>query len=510
MFLTRRALSRRDFLTMVGGASAAGVLAACAPSPSLRAQPSYVDPGGPQVLAAEARRPTTGRIVTASLTPRPLQVDLGGRVVSTWAYGPQLAAREFRVRVGDRLRVSLRNQLPRPTTVHWHGLALRNDMDGVPGLTQQAVPTDGKFDYDFVVPDAGTYFFHSHEGVQLDRGLYGPLVVEDPADPGGDVDQVLVLDDWLDGVAGTPDQQLATLRRGMSMGGNSAHSGMAGMPGMGAESAPGMAMPMSSLLGGDAADVSYPLHLINGRPGNDRYTLTAPTGGKVRLRLINAGSNTAYRVAVGGHRLTVVATDGRAVQPVEVDAVLIGMGERYDVELRPSSGVWPIFALAEGSTTGGAALLRTTDVRSSVAPDPNTQPAELSRQVLTYRQLRPAAGQILPGRRPDRTFTVAHQGSMATYQWSLGADAGKLDIRAGERVRLVLKNISSMWHPVHLHGHTFALTDFAGVRKDTVRLLPGQTLTIDLDADNPGRWMYHCHNVYHQSVGMMTSMRYLT
>jgi FtsP/CotA-like multicopper oxidase with cupredoxin domain len=506
-------LSRRHFLTLAGGTAAVGVLAACTSSGTNAAR--LIGPSSSQVAAAEARRRATGRVTALNLSARPVTVDLAGRQVNTWAYQPSLAGPEIRLRVGDRLQATLMNQLPDSTSVHWHGVAMRNDMDGVPGVTQAPTQPGAQFRYDFVVPDAGTYWFHSHQGVQLDRGLYGPLVVEDPDDPGVDVDQVLVLDDWLDGITGTPDQQLATLRNGMS--------GMSGMPastgGMGATmggmnmgpsaSGSGMGAAMtSSLLGGDAGDITYPLHLVNGRPPADRLTVTAAARGKVRLRLINAGSDTAYRVAVGGHRLTVTHADGRPIQPVTVDAVLLGMGERYDIEFIAASGAWPIYALAEGKNAAAVAVLRTTDASASTAPPITAEPAELQRTVLSYTQLTPAAGQALSTRQPDRRFTVDLTGTMAMYQWGLGGDAKKLDIHPGERVRIVMRNRSGMWHPMHLHGHTFALVGHAGVRKDTVNILPAQSVTIDFDADNPGQWAYHCHNAYHQALGMMTTLTY--
>ncbi len=477
------ALTRRAAL----GLGAAGLLAACAaPSPTTR----RITPSDPCIAAAEANRFTTGRVHDIALDARPVTADLAGRPAATWAYRTSLAGPPLRVRVGDRMRATLTNNLPEPTTVHWHGLALRNDADGVPGLTQQPVAPGERYTYDFVVPDAGTYWYHSHAGTQLDRGLYGPLVVEDPADPGVDVDEVLLLDDWLDGISGTPDQELARLRGGMS----------------------GMSMGTSmtsAVLGGDAGDVAYPLHLVNGRPPADQQTVLARTGDRVRLRLVNAGSDTAYRVAIGGHRLTVTHADGRPVRPVAVDSLLLGMGERYDVQLVARSGAWPVVAVAEGKTGAAQAVLRTRDAAASRAPAIGTRPAELGRDLLTYGRLAPVASQRLPARSPDRTYRVDLTGSMDNYTWGLGGDAKKLQVRPGQRVRLIMRNSTAMWHPMHLHGHTFAVVEQHGVRKGTIIVVPNQTVTIDLDADNPGQWMYHCHNVYHQSLGMSTILSYV-
>ncbi len=149
--------------------------------------------------------------------------------VQTWGYG-SVPGPEIRVRAGDVLRATLVNHLPDPTSIHWHGVALRNDMDGMPGLTQQPVAPGASFTYEFNVPDPGTYFFHPHVGL-LDRALYAPLVVEDPQDPGRyDVDTVIMLDDWL---TNTPEEEFARLKAsgmgGMGMGGGSPTTSAGGM-----------------------------------------------------------------------------------------------------------------------------------------------------------------------------------------------------------------------------------------------------------------------------------------
>ena len=150
------------------------------------------------------------------MAPEAGHVDLGGPVVPTWSFGGQVPGPEIRVRKGQILQALLVNRLPAETTVHWHGVAIRNDMDGVPGMTQAPVPPGREFTYRFAVAEPGTYWYHPHVGVQLDRGLYGPLIVEDPAEPAGyDHDWTVMLDDWIDGTGYTPDQVLAALRSGM-------------------------------------------------------------------------------------------------------------------------------------------------------------------------------------------------------------------------------------------------------------------------------------------------------
>ena len=200
------------------------------------------------------------------------------------------------------LRIHVENALPVETSVHWHGIRLHNGSDGVPGLTQEPVAPAAGFIYEFLAPDPGTYFFHPHSGVQIDRGLYSPLIIGDPAEPGGyDHEWVPVLDDWTD------------------------H------------------------------------YLINGRIPRSPRTLTARPGQRARIRIINAAADTLFRVALGGHVMTVTHTDGFPVQPVETRALHLAQGERVDVLVTLGDGVFPLVAAAEGKGGQGVAL---------VAPDP--------------------------------------------------------------------------------------------------------------------------------------------
>ena len=283
--------------------------------------------------------------------------------------------------------------------------------------------------------------------------------------------------------------------------------------GSGSSSMGAMSMFQSDLLGGDAGDVSYPLHLINGKPPSDRATITVPPGGRARLRIVNAGSDTAYRVALGGHRMTVTHADGFPVTPVEVDTLLIGMGERYDVIVAPSSGTWPLVALAEGKNASASAIVRTADVLAGTAPTGPTRPSELDGRILSYRDLVATEKVALAQRDPDVEHNIDLSGTMMPYQWAFdGKPFGEhepLLIEQGQRVRLTFTNNSAMWHPVHIHGHTFRLgTDATGPRKDTVNVLPGENVSVEFDAENPGQWMIHCHNTYHLEQGMAQVMAY--
>lgn len=456
------------------------------------------------VAETEAARRSTGNVVRRELRAAPAVVDLGGRTVQTWAYDGIVPGPEIRVTAGDELRVSLTNALPDPTTVHWHGLALRNDMDGVPDLTQDPVAAGGGFDYAFIVPDPGTYWFHPHVGVQIDTGRQAALIVDDPDEPGGyDEEVVLVLDDWTDGMGDSPANILARMgRQGMDMG----RMDMGGMD-MGGTVSP------EQPLGPDTGDVVYPAHLMNGRLPQAPVTVDSAPGRRVRFRLINAGGDTAYRFAIGGHRLTVTHTDGFGVRPVEVDTLIVGMGERYDVVVTAGDGAFPIVAVPEGKDDpAGMAVLRTS---SGSAPAPDARPAELDGRLLEYGDLAPTDEAALERREPDRELELVLGMADGGRRWLINGavfeEHQPLEINADERVRLVMRNESMMFHPMHLHGHTFAVAGpgGAGIRKDTVNVLPMQSLSVDLRADNPGQWLVHCHNIYHGELGMMTVMSYV-
>jgi multicopper oxidase len=487
-----RPLTRREVLIAGGGGI---VLVACSSGGS-RSGGKPVDPTDAVIERRdEPRRQAGAATVASTVTAAPITVNIGGREVSTWAFGDRPGAGGIRAKVGDLIEATFVNDLTSGNTVHWHGIALRNDMDGVHDLTQPSVEPSARFIYRFTVPDAGTYWFHPHMGLELDRGLYAPLIVEDPNDPvQADVEVTLMLDDWLDGYGRTQEDVLAELQ---SNGGNSGHMGGSG--------------GMGSMMGGLTGDVAYPLHVINGRAPSERETIDAKPGQRVRIRLINAGSDTAYRVAVGGHRLVVTHSDGFPVEPVEVDNVVLGMGERYDVVVTAGSGSFPIIAVPEGKNDPAAeAILRTGG--TTTAPAPGSRPSELSGRTLSYRNLVATDAARLEPKNPDRSTNIHLTANGSRYVHGINGksfpDTAPITVVEGERLRLKIVNDTMMFHPVHLHGHTFQMVGYGSARKDTVNVLPMTSVEVDIAADNPGQWMLHCHNTYHLETGMATVMSY--
>lgn len=516
------------------GTSHGGANHGAAPRGKLKGE--YVSPDGAEVAAAEAGR-GSGPVRKIDLTATPSRLDLGGGlVVGSWAYEARLPGKEIRVTVGDTLALTLANHLPEATSLHWHGLNVRNDMDGVPDLTQAPIKAGAEFAYRFKVPHPGTYWFHPHTGVQQDRGLYAPLIVDDPKEPlKYDKEWVVVLDDWVDGVDGsTPDGVLYELsggRGGMNHGGSD-HAGHGGSPNNSAKSpksAKGRSGPsrmtkdsFSELLDSHGGDVAYPYYLINGRTAKDPSSFTAKPGDRIRLRIINAGGDTAFRVALGGHRMTITHTDGYPVRHTTTDALLLGMGERYDVVVTAGDGVFPLTALAEGKRASALALLRTGQ---GAAPTASVRPKELDGELVEADELSPDESVALSVREPDRTLRFKMTGNMGAYNWAFDHKPYEAyqrhPVKAGERVRLEFFNTTEMWHPIHLHGHAFGLVGAAGpehrashrrqpawARKDTAIVRPNHSIAVEFDADNPGLWMLHCHNIYHSDVGMMTVLGY--
>ena len=492
-------LSRRQILTGALGVGAIGVLAGCSAGGGAGTNPQSL---ASAVEAAESGRPTTGRTRRVTLTAAPLQVDLAGRVVTTWAYGDSVPGKPIRATVGDRVQVLVQNGLTEATSVHWHGLAIRNDMDGVPGLTTPEIGAGAAFEYDFVVPDAGTHWFHPHHGAQVDRGLYAPFIVDAPDEPGGyDHEWILVLDDWSDGfgpsLMDTYDALVAAGKDGNGMGMDGMGMGGSGMDGMGM----------------DGGDVDYSLYVINGRAPADPDVLEAKPGQKVRLRIINAAADSVFDVALAGHTMSVTHTDGYPVNPVPATLLRLGMGERYDATVTLGDGVFPFVARRSGKPGLARALVRTA---SGAAPGESFTPPELSGYALTADALGAAPGAALPWKDPESTQDLVLGGSMAPYVWTMNGrtydETIPLTVAAGQTTRLRVKNRTMMAHPVHLHGHTFQLGSAGGTgtRKDTVLVPAMGSVDLAVLADNPGQWMLHCHTAVHMEAGMMTRLDYTT
>nr|WP_243757848.1 multicopper oxidase domain-containing protein [Allobranchiibius sp. GilTou38] len=239
----------------------------------------------------------------------------------------------------------------------------------------------------------------------------------------------------------------------------------------------------------------------------------AKPGQRVRIRLINAAGDTAYRVGIPGLQLTVTHTDGFPIVHQDVDALVLGMGERFDVLVTVPDHPVALTVLAEGKSGGTFAVL---DAGRGARPSVATLPAILGGRVIEARMTAADPSVRLASRTADVVHTLALTGSMSKYDWGINGRrydqsdpfASAVTIRAGQRVRLDYTNRTMMWHPMHLHGHTFQV-GATGPRKDTVIVKPMETVSVFFDADNPGQWLTHCHNAYHAARGMMAVVSYV-
>jgi FtsP/CotA-like multicopper oxidase with cupredoxin domain len=445
------------------------------------------------VTAPAGRALAAGDVTTLWITKS--TVEVLGRTVEMLDVLQPNGTRGITTTVGSRFRVREINKLDVPTLMHWHGLTPPPHQDGVPIVSQPALPPGETYEYDFLLTEAGTYWMHSHEGLQEQSLLSGPLIIKDPADDArGEQDVVVELADFS---FTNPEQIYANLLRP-------------------ATAKPG---PMKR----DANDVNYDAFLANRRPVANPEVFRIESRARVRLRLINSSSATNYTVDLGSLTGTLIAVDGRPIAPVTGKRFGIGIAQRCDIRIAtPGPGVYPIFSVREGDTPRSAFILASAG--ANVPQYTSTSPFVAPYNDLVLEAKLRATLPLAP-RKADRTITMNLTGNMAKYAWTIDnvawtdalARSGKapfLGVKQGERVEIVMQNKTMMTHPMHLHGHSFQVVGigaerFSGAMRDTVLVTPKQTVTIAFDANNPGWWFYHCHNLYHLAAGMATSVRYV-
>ena len=310
----------------------------------------------------------------------------------------------------------------------------------------------------------------------------------------------------------TPEELLAGLTKS-----DDSHSPMA-MSHMGSSTNMGSgmgAMNMGSGMAMDLNDIDYDAFLANDRTLADPEVIRTEPGGRVLLRLINAASATQFWIDLGGLTGSIIAADGHPVRPVRGTRFPLAIAQRLDMLIDlPGSDAYPIFARVEGKRARTGIILA-----ASGAPVPRLAPeaGENAPPVDLSLERRLEAVTSLAPRAPDVMHRVILGGGMAPYAWSMNGEfwphVTPLMIATGRRVAIEMVNTSMMAHPMHLHGHTFQVmalngVPLAGAVRDTVLVPPMGSVTIAFDADNPGRWAFHCHNLYHMVTGMMTEIRY--
>ncbi|OZB92424.1 multicopper oxidase family protein [Paenibacillus sp. XY044] len=464
-----------------------------------------------------------GKDFTITAQESHLEVEKG-KTVPVWTFNNSVPGPQIRVKVGDTVKVNLKNQLKQPVSIHWHGYPVPNNMDGIPGVTQDAVEPGKTFTYEFKATVPGTYWYHSHQDSvnQVDKGLYGSLVVEDPQET-VDRDYTLVLDEWMR--SGEMYMSEADQPKNITPG----DSGSMQMD-MGNMDHENKGMSESDMsMNGDGMNMAghdmsmYDLYTINGKTGDAIDKLSVKKGEKVKLRLINAGYIT-HKMHLHGHSFQVVASDGQPLNDPSVikdQLISIAPGERYDIEFTADHpGSWLFEEHAENNRAQNMRAVIQYD-GSNAKPDPSNASAELPDFDLEKYGTMSASAFSL-----DQTFdqdvtmnlnTEMRNGEMVyTINGKIFPDTDKINVKKGDQVKLTFVNQSKMDdHPMHLHGHFFQVLSKNGkpvqgspIMKDTLNVKPGETYVVAFESDNPGEWMFHCHDLHHASAGMVTDVMY--
>ncbi|WP_370677995.1 multicopper oxidase family protein [Pleomorphomonas sp. PLEO] len=474
--------------------------------------------GGAAFLSLPAVRAFAASSQTLTLGTRTL--DVNGRAATVYSLTGPDGKPGLVFDAGTDFDVALANTLGEDTIIHWHGLTPPWEQDGVADAPKPLIKAGETRSFRFPVGSGGTHWMHAHT-LQEQNLLAAPLIVRRPEEKSADEQEVVVL---LHDFSFTPAAELLAKLKGNSSGGHAAMSGMGGMghdmasmPGMSMQGMSGMdhgGMDMGAMPGMamDLNDIEYDAYLANDRTLDDPELVKVEKGGNVRLRIINGATATAFTLDLGSLKGTVVAVDGQPVQPVEGNRFPMTMGQRLDIRLRvpAEGGAFPVLALREGGpqrtgiviATAGSVVPRLSPVGETTGPVLDIA-YEVGLRAVTPQAARPA----------DVRYAIDLVGDMASYSWAMpGAEAIK--VKKGQRVEIEMRNASMMAHPMHLHGHHFQVVGldggarFAGAVRDTVLVPPGRTVTIAIDAANPGLWAFHCHHLYHMAAGMMATFAY--
>ena len=417
---------------------------------------------------------------------------------------------------GQRFQTDLTNELDIETIVHWHGQIPPNAQDGVPNTNPMLKPGESR-SYDFAARP-GTFWMHSHIPEQEIGLLAAPLIVRRPEEVQADRQEVVMF--LHDFAFRTPQEVLAEVSGGTamdhtkmdhsapSMGGMAGMQGMAGMGDMSGMMMGGMAM--------DLNDFNFDAYLANDRTLDDPDVIAVERGGRVRLRVINGASMTAFWIDMGAASARLVAVDGEPVVPLAGSRFSAAPAQRLDIEIDlPADGAaLPILALREGArertgiilTPNGATVPRLASVSDADHPPVAGDMA----QELALRAVTPLADRPV-----QNGQMVMLMGAMQPYLWTINGRVWENRVpvaaRSGERVELMFHNMSMMAHPMHLHGHVFQVvgvnsTRFAGAVRDTVHVPAMGSVTIAFDAGEAAAWMLHCHHMGHLATGMMTEL----
>jgi FtsP/CotA-like multicopper oxidase with cupredoxin domain len=485
-------LSRRAFFLSAIAASTATTQARSQDAPRAAADASSTPP---TLLRLERRN-----------------LDVKGKPASVFRISQPDGTQGIVTQVGARFRVRVENKIGGPSLIHWHGMTPPWQQDGVPGISGPPIPAGGYADYDFPLRFGGTFWMHSHEGLQEQLLMAAPLIIHDQRDRPDQQEVVLMLADFS---FTPPEEILAGLKKGGSMPAVAAEAATKSAAGMDGSKVAGMNMSAAKP---DLNDVSYDAFLANDRTLGDPEVIRVEPGGRILLRVINSSSMSAFHIDLGALDGELIAVDGFEVAPVAGRRFPIAVAQRLDIRLTIPKGAaaYPVLAVLEGENKQTGIVLRAGN--APVARIPDTAAAASPALTLALERRLRALAPLRP-RKADRRHTLNLTGSMAGYSWSLNdvvwtPETPPLPVAQGERVEILFVNQTPMPHPMHLHGHEFQVVEInekklSGAVRDTVLVPPGHRVLIAFDANNPGHWALHCHLLYHMATGMFTTVRYV-
>jgi multicopper oxidase len=510
-------VSRRQFLLHSARAGVATIGAASVILPGITILPIALAAGDWPVEGSSA---ADAGVAEYSVQVVSKQAAPDGRMREVMCYDGQIPGAVIRAKEGQKFRIKVANKLRVPTSIHWHGMHQPGtwQMDGVADVSRPPIPPGEDYTYEFTATPAGTHWYHSHTGVQYSDGLFGPLIVDERTLPAKyDREGILLVNDWF-------LQQSEAILAGLV---KPARKNPAAMDSMKAESGgksgdskPAMdeskAVKAGMAMGGkpDIADVPFQSGLINGhgRFGEastpELPSIQVKPGEVLRLRLISGASTYQFRFQIDGHPMTVIASDGAPMKPVEVDSILLSPGERYDVLLKATGekSAWIRAVTLDGNEV--KAMLLYPDGAPGELP---SGPVKWGERELVPEQMESPSPVALDAKPQEVKLTIG--GTMSPYAWNINGQeypqADPIKLAANQSVRFLMENPTMMDHPFHLHGHYFyvlgepdKLNLADPVKKDTVNIPAGKTLVVQWTTNNPGHWFYHCHIEWHLATGM--------
>ena len=452
-------------------------------------------------------------------------IEVNGKAASVYGIQQPNGRYGLTTDINTVFNVRVENELDEPSLIHWHGLTPPSNEDGVPGVSGPAIPAHGSINYQFPLNFSGTYWMHSHYGLQEQALMTAPLIIRDPKHYLDRQEVVVMLSDF----SFTPAEEIfAKLKNSgnkenktsmspdmgnMNMGHDMpAHQGMAMNHNMPNHQAMTMDMEMA-----DLNDVAYDAYLANERSLSDPEIFNVEKDARILLRIINAAAMSAFHVDIGEIDAQLVAVDGQDVNPIIDRRFPIVAGQRLDliIDLPGSGKAFPVFFILEGERKRTGVILAQPNApiaRFDETAKENTPAVNLD------LEMRLKAKTPLSTRKADRSYALDLTGDMASYVWSINnivwnKDTPPLPIVKNERVEIALTNRTMMPHPMHLHGHRFQVVEIDNMRisgavRDTILVPPKTRVVIAFDADNPGSWAFHCHLAYHMHSGMFTTFKY--